>query len=72
MTRETKLTTARYPVYIFFLTYYPEAHSAQIGDGSDYQTFRDWRSLQLQKFQALCSACISFESLFWVVAEQLL
>lgn len=37
-----RLTSPRYPVYIVFLTYYLEAHGAQIGDGSVYQTYRDW------------------------------
>ncbi|KAF7585175.1 hypothetical protein BBP40_011900, partial [Aspergillus hancockii] len=27
----------RYPIYTVFLTYYLEAHSAKLGDGSTYQ-----------------------------------
>lgn len=29
-------------MYTVFLTYYLEAHGAQLGDGSLYQTYRDW------------------------------
>lgn len=32
----------RYPVYTVFLPYYLEAHGATLGDGSTYQTYRDW------------------------------
>ncbi|KAE8140037.1 major facilitator superfamily domain-containing protein [Aspergillus pseudotamarii] len=31
-----------YPVYTVFLPYYLEAHGATLGDGSTYQTYRDW------------------------------
>ncbi|QGA12644.1 hypothetical protein EYB26_000288 [Talaromyces marneffei] len=31
-----------YPTYTLFLSYYLEAHGADLGDGSNYQTYRDW------------------------------
>ncbi|KAH8702349.1 major facilitator superfamily domain-containing protein [Talaromyces proteolyticus] len=31
-----------YPLYTVFLSYYLEAHGANLGDGSNYQTYRDW------------------------------
>lgn len=30
-----------YPLYNVFLPYYLEAHGANLGDGSNYQTYRD-------------------------------
>lgn len=31
-----------YPIYTLFLSYYLAAHGADLGDGSNYQTYRDW------------------------------
>ncbi|KAF4539073.1 Sugar transporter [Lasiodiplodia theobromae] len=31
-----------YPIYSLFLTYYLQAHGAKLGDGSTYQTYRDY------------------------------
>jgi hypothetical protein len=33
--------TSSYPLYNVFLTYYLQAHGANLGDGSNYQTYRD-------------------------------
>lgn len=34
--------TSSYPLYTIFLSYYLAAHGADLGDGSAYQTYRDW------------------------------
>ncbi|KUL82554.1 hypothetical protein ZTR_09172 [Talaromyces verruculosus] len=31
-----------YPIYTLFLSYYLQAHGADLGDGRNYQTYRDW------------------------------
>ncbi|KAF3010373.1 hypothetical protein E8E14_010022 [Neopestalotiopsis sp. 37M] len=31
-----------YPLFTIFLSYYLQAHGVQLGDGSAYQTYRDW------------------------------
>ncbi|KAE8379865.1 major facilitator superfamily domain-containing protein [Aspergillus bertholletiae] len=61
-----------YPVYTVFLPYYLEAHGANLGDGSTYQTCRDWTISSAVGIWGpmLTGACAAFAGAFTTVKSE--
>ncbi|KAL3710994.1 hypothetical protein TMatcc_004791 [Talaromyces marneffei ATCC 18224] len=61
-----------YPTYTLFLSYYLEAHGADLGDGSNYQTYRDWAVSAVVGIlgPALRGMCAIFAGAFTIIKNE--